>query len=129
MRRGLLFAVCLMVQPYTAVAQIEKHDGGDITNTFSKSYQDCQTYGERNNTIARVDCSENELVFQDGRLNGAYKIVMARLSATRKADLRADQRNWIKARDSKCSDAEDFDKSDCLSYETIKRTRYLERVR
>lgn len=118
-----------MLSPCGVNAQLEKRDGDDITNAFSKSFHDCETYGERNNTIARSDCSDNELRFQDGQLNGAYKIVMGRLSPARKADLRTDQRNWIVSRDRLCDDAADYDKADCLTYETIKRTRYLQRVK
>ena len=120
----------LTLTPTAGFAQLEKRDGESVENAFSKAWHDCVTYGEVNNTIAISDdvCSDRELRLQDARLNQAWKMVMARLPVARKTDLRSDQRNWIAARDKNCED-EDSEKFTCLIYETIKRTRYLERVR
>jgi uncharacterized protein YecT (DUF1311 family) len=124
MMRNILLVGFLVCTPAAAVAQ------ADITDSFSKAYQDCQVYGEVHNTISRVDCSDREYELQDSRLNALWKDVMGRLSPQRKADLRADQRNWITARDTKCVGADDDnDRTDCKTFETIKRIQYLRRVK
>ncbi|WP_380788420.1 lysozyme inhibitor LprI family protein [Sphingomonas sp. R86521] len=104
----------------------------DVTEGFSRAYQACITYGETHNTTAipEGECDAREMRAQDARLNAAYKAVVARLSPTRKADLRTDERNWIVARDQKCGKLPDPDLvTECKIDQTIKRTAYLRRYK
>lgn len=104
----------------------------DVTADFSRAYRACIMYGETHNTIAipQSECDARELRAQDARLNTAYKAVVAWLSPARKADLRADERNWISARDHKCARQPDPDlTTECEINETIERTAYLRRYK
>jgi uncharacterized protein YecT (DUF1311 family) len=51
---------------------------------------------------AAGQCIELELGRQEGRLNEAYRIVMARLAPARRDALRASERIWVKARHREC---------------------------
>ena len=53
-------------------------------------------------TIGMIDCITAENKRQDGRLNIAYKALMAELSSARKTQLLEAQRAWIKFRDANC---------------------------
>lgn len=48
------------------------------------------------------DCIATEYAYQDGRLNKAYKALMAKLDEAEKNTLRDQQRKWIVERDEKC---------------------------
>jgi uncharacterized protein YecT (DUF1311 family) len=89
-------------------------------------------------TSGMIECTQAELTFQDGKLNQAYRMVMTRLPAARQAELRQEQRAWIRSRDAICErerrQAGDGTLShvawlDCLVSETIKRTKTLEHYR
>lgn len=125
-----VLAVAFAAQGVTSAATMPQNI--DLTDSFSRAYQACITYGETHNTTAipAAECNARELRFQDGLLNKTYKKVMDRLSAPRKADLRADERNWMLARDQKCSRMPDVDlRVECRIGETIRRISYLQRVR
>lgn len=104
----------------------------DVTGSFSRAYQACIIYGETHNTVSipQGECDARELRAQDARLNAAYKAVMARLPSVRKADLLADERNWILARDQKCGKLPNPAlTTECKIDETIKRVAYLRRYK
>ena len=87
-------------------------------------------------TSAMMECLGSEYDRQDARLNQAYKMVMARLTAPQKESLRASQRLWIKRRDVNChrkskveagGSMEHMIHTQCLVDETIERTVWLEK--
>lgn len=91
-----------------------------VEQRYAPNYNKCLNSGQAAEgvTSAMVECNVAETRIQDGRLNQAYKMVMTRLPANRKDQLRLSERNWIKARD-----------AGCILDETIKRTMFLERYR
>lgn len=120
----VLVAGAISVAP--AGAAVAQH----VTVNFSPAYQACITYGETHNTTAipQGECDARELRAQDSRLNGVYEGVIARLSPSRKAGLRTDERNWIVVRDQRCGKLPDPDLiTECKIDETIKRIAYLRR--
>ncbi|OXI42161.1 lysozyme inhibitor LprI family protein [Burkholderia aenigmatica] len=65
----------------------------------------CAAAEESGVTADILDCLNAEGDKADKQLNESYKATMARLSGTRKAVLRNEERLWIKARDAKCNAA------------------------
>ena len=125
----------LILMPTTIIASGNAYgqpQNVDVTETFSSSYQACITHGETHNTTAvpAAECNARELRMQDARLNKTYREATVRLSPARGDSLRADERNWIVARDQKCSRRPDAAlRTECKIGETIRRIAYLERVR
>lgn len=84
-----------------------------------------------------IECIDAEAQRQDGRLNKAYKALMAGLSAERKKQLLDAQRNWIKFRDANCGFYYDPDggtmarvsANDCVMNMTAGRAKELENLR
>lgn len=85
-----------------------------------------------------IQCTQEEHARQDARLNQAYRMVMTRLSASRRTTLRTSQRAWIRERDRFCQrawndagggQAADLEQSSCLLRQTVARTMWLERYR
>ncbi|MDR6938203.1 lysozyme inhibitor LprI family protein [Luteibacter sp. 3190] len=69
------------------------------------SYARCMDRAEAD-FFAIIECSNVEYLFQDERLNASYKRRMASLGENEKEKLRAEERLWIKARDSYCNSNE-----------------------
>ena len=67
----------------------------------SQQYNTCMEKYD-STTIGMVDCAVAENKRQDGRLNIAYKALMAELPSARKTQLFEAQRAWIKFRDANC---------------------------
>lgn len=127
-----LIAVTVSLMAVTGAVAGTSARQSDVTESFSADYQACITYGETHDrpAIPAAECNARELRAQDARLNAAYKAVMARLPASRKADLRTDERNWIVARDQQCGKLPDRDLTvECVIDRTIKRIGYLRRVK
>lgn len=70
---------------------------------ISKAYRQC--VDSISNTEA-IECAWTEYNIQDGRLNQAYGMVMARLDANSKSKLRLMQKKWILIRDQRCKTPE-----------------------
>ena len=112
-----------------------------VEQRYSATYNRCMASGDaaQGITSGMIDCTEAERNIQDGKLNQAYKMVIARLPVSRQDDLRRSERNWIKARDAICAKelTGDFAGGSmsrvtwlgCLVDETIKRTMALEHYR
>ncbi|MDH5559026.1 MAG: lysozyme inhibitor LprI family protein, partial [Alphaproteobacteria bacterium] len=66
-----------------------------------------------------TDDSDARLAFLDRSIAQWYSLQRQKLEGEEKARLRSDQRDWIKARNTKCADAD----RDCL------RMSYIERLR
>jgi uncharacterized protein YecT (DUF1311 family) len=112
-RRVLVFAVvlagCTLASARGAGAQ------------YSAAYDTC-VHAAGNDTTNLTVCAQTELNRQDARLNQMYRKRITQLAGSPSAttSLRADERKWIRARDSKC-------KSDsvCLLKETHDRADML----
>jgi len=72
----------------------------DYTRYYSKMYDKCMERSDGMETES--NCVENELNFQEGRLNQAYIMVMRKLPEAEKDALRAYQRQWVANRDADC---------------------------
>jgi uncharacterized protein YecT (DUF1311 family) len=103
---------------------------------LSREYHHC--YAEDSSNAGWGRCLESEDERQEARLNQAYRMVMARLPAPRKAALLTSERAWVKARKREC-DAVYREMEDgtgagpslliCLSVRAAERTAWLERFR
>lgn len=112
----------------------------DIQRRYTPAYKACLNSGDAAQGVqyAMNDCANGEYERQDGRLNQAYVMVMRRLAPPAKQKLRVLQREWIKARDRKCTaESSEYQGGSiapmifslCLTDETIRRTLWLETYR
>lgn len=53
-------------------------------------------------TVKMLDCDDDELSYQDARLNKVYKKLFSSLSNSQKMVLRSDEKKWMAFRDSAC---------------------------
>ena len=110
--------------------------GGYRDSLLSREYHRC--IKEDPSNAGRGQCLELESERQEGRLNQAYRMVMARLPAARREALRNSERAWVKARTHEC-DAVYREMEDgtgagpaqltCESVRAAERTNWLERFR
>jgi uncharacterized protein YecT (DUF1311 family) len=111
---------------------------GDMYNDkhLSADYHRC--FARDSSNAGMGQCLELELERQEGRLNQAYRMVMMRLPAPRKAFLLASERAWVKARKRECDRAYremEGGTGDgaaylmCSSVRAAERTAWLERFR
>ena len=111
----------------------ERADFGSPTK-LRESYGSCikRSGGATPNIL---DCNEEEYEYQDTRLNHVYRVLLTRLSAQEKEDLRKKERDWIKKRTNFCNlngelgggQAEDIEGSSCKLNATARRADELER--
>ncbi len=112
----------------------------EVSAAYTPLFDLCMKSGDaaRGVTAGMMDCLGSENTRQDARLNHAYKMVMGRLDASRKATLRGLQRSWLKERESTCHAAMEelgggtasaIVYSNCFLDETIKRTLWLKDYR
>lgn len=103
---------------------------------YSAEFQACMAAGQaaQGVTWAILDCHGEELRNQDVALNRTYREALERLTADQGVALRADERLWIKDRDTRCEHRRTAEGGDTLSTivyaqcvldETVKRTTYL----
>jgi uncharacterized protein YecT (DUF1311 family) len=132
----------LLISVITILGACQAHAASKspVEQRYTPAYNRCLAPAEaQGQTSAVVECNAVETRIQDGRLNQAYKMVMARLPANRQEQLRRYERNWIKSRNVACA-KEQRDAgvegtlgeqiySGCILDETIKRTIYLEQYR
>jgi uncharacterized protein YecT (DUF1311 family) len=119
-----------------AAASASAAGGGFRDALLSRDYHRCVKDDPSNAGWGR--CLELEDQRQEGRLNQAYRMVMARLPAARKSALLTSERAWVKARRSECDAAEREMEGGtgagpalllCLSVRAAERTNWLERLR
>lgn len=95
------------------------------------AYDVCVSGGGRT-TAAVLNCAHEEFIFQDKRLNDAYKLLMSRLDASKKAELRSQERKWLADKKERCKlpeDAGTIDQmvsADCGVRATARRATELE---
>ena len=110
--------------------------GGYRDSLLSREYHRCIKEDPSNAGLGQ--CLELESERQEGRLNQAYRMVMARLPAARREALRNSERAWVKARTREC-DAVYREMEDgtgagpaqltCESVRAAERTAWLEKYR
>ncbi|MDB5693270.1 MAG: hypothetical protein JWO81_2333 [Alphaproteobacteria bacterium] len=111
---------------------------GDVYNDrlLSREYHRC--FAEDSSTSGMGQCLEYEEERQEGRLNQAYRMVMTRLPAARKAALLSSERAWVKARERECErvyrdmaggTGDGAARLMCRSVRAAERTSWLERFR
>lgn len=71
-------------------------------NGLRPSYDTCVTKAAGSTAPTRA-CMEEELAYQDKRLNKAYQGLMAKLNPTLQAKLKAEENVWIQYRDNRCA--------------------------
>lgn len=71
-------------------------------NGLRPSYDTCVTKAAGSTAPTRA-CMEEELAYQDKRLNKAYHALMSKLKPTLQAKLKAEENVWIQYRDNRCA--------------------------
>jgi uncharacterized protein YecT (DUF1311 family) len=103
---------------------------------LSREYHRCVRADS--STAGTGQCLETEVQWQEGRLNQAYRMVMARLPAARKAALLISERAWVTARKRECDrvyremeggTGDGIAIDTCLAVRAAERTAWLERFR
>lgn len=95
------------------------------------SFSQCMDKGAEVGIVS-IECMDEELAFQDGRLNRAYRSLMAKLAPELKKKLVADEKLWMQYRDTYCAAVVDgldrprIDQLSCLLNETAKQAADLE---
>lgn len=95
------------------------------------SYQECID-GSFAATPSLLKCADDEFSFQDRRLNDVYKRLMNSSTPESKAVLRAEEREWLTMKKSRCSagdqpgQGDEVAAADCDVGETAKRATELE---
>ena len=102
---------------------------------FTQNYYQCEK--ERGETSTGISsCLEEELKYQDTKLNSAYQKAKKSIQPFRVESLKRVQRAWIGYRDEKCAffshkesgSSGSLDEQMCLIKETIVRTNELEEI-
>lgn len=79
-----------------------------------------------------MDCAIKEYEYQDERLNKIYSVLIRKLGNREHAELRGEERKWIKHRDLDCAlgpesgQGQQLDSQSCLVDETARRATELE---
>lgn len=118
-------AVCVSATPACdATALLDKRDG------IQASYTQCMQKSLATSTWR--DCTDAESVYQNKRLNAAYKALIAKLDPSHQAKLRWDERTWIRYRDALCTtnpyglEQPESANLGCTMQENARRAGYLE---
>jgi uncharacterized protein YecT (DUF1311 family) len=122
----------------TGAATPVRAAAGDMYDARHLSAEYHRCFAQDSSTAGMGQCLELELERQEGRLNQAYRMVMLRLPAPRKASLLTSERAWVKARQRECDRAyremeggtgDGAASLMCLSVRAAERTAWLERFR
>lgn len=134
----VLAAIAALTMASAAVAQSRpKPTDAEIAKVLDSLYGLRPSYGQCMSKaaeagIVKVECINEELAFQDGRLNRAYRSLMAKLAPDLKKKLVADEKLWMQYRDNYCAAVVDgldrprIDELSCLLNETAKQAGDLE---
>jgi uncharacterized protein YecT (DUF1311 family) len=128
-----LLAILAFCAPYAAAAQADSRDlvSQQVAIKLRPSYQKCLDATGGVTPDMKI-CMSAEFGYQDKRLNTAYKRLMSSMTADEKTALRADERDWIKHKESQCvpdpagGQAEELVAYDCAVNETAGRATALE---
>lgn len=115
-------------------AQDKSSDPSFLDSNTRPAYDACikQSGGE---TWAIQQCGDQELSWQDGRLNRLYKQALSQLQAAERDHLRTEQRAWLKDTDSNCNfdpaangQGQMLDAQSCRLNRTTNRADQLDRL-
>ena len=117
--------------PQTPALQISD---ADIEAQYSPELDTCLNSGDaaKGVTPAMAACIQAELARQDDRLNGAYQSAMDKRGPAEQAQLRIEERAWIKRRDATCEaratggTIDRIEIPSCLLKETVRRRIVLQ---
>lgn len=129
--KRLSFLLLLGAAPVTIAAGVTQSATFVTGGAVRPSYRHCLD-GTGGVTSDMKACMTTEFDFQDERLNLLYKRLMATLDGDGKESLRAEEREWIRRKQSKCDEgtepgqADELVAYDCLVVETAKRAGELE---
>lgn len=130
------FATMWLLTALAAAGSAGAAGGGFRDTILSRDYHNCLGDNPSNADIGQ--CLELENERQEGRLNQAYRMVMARLPAPRKTALLSSERAWVKARKRECDAAyhemeggtgAGIAQLMCQSVRAAERTAWLEKYR
>lgn len=106
--------------------------GENLAKKIRSTYQDC--VDRSRGVTSRVhDCTDVELLYQDVRLNRAYKKLMTTLSKSERRDLRAEERSWLSKKREICFPGDEpagfflTDAAVCEMHEIAERATELEK--
>jgi uncharacterized protein YecT (DUF1311 family) len=115
----------------TVVAS-EQESNSASGSALRASYQDCVS-ANNGSTWDMQDCIEAEFVYQDARLNSAYKALMSGLPNEGREKLKAEERAWISDKETTCKwnaetegQAQRIEANLCSLEQTAARAEYLE---
>jgi uncharacterized protein YecT (DUF1311 family) len=127
-------AAFLLVLLLTGSAHVQTEE--QVSARLTPTVHACEESPENSGTLSQAPCYKDEAVRQDQDLNRTWINLIRRVSSTRRAFLRRDERQWIKDRDEDChGEASAYINSTasyvfnvCMVKETIRRTIWLEHV-
>lgn len=128
-------AVAITLSPMARAQAPAKPTPEEISKVLSSLYGYRASYGEcadSDGGAGSIRCINDELAFQDGRLNRAYRALSAKLSPDLKEKLKASEKLWMQFRDSTCAaivdglDRPRIDELGCRLEETAKQATDLE---
>jgi uncharacterized protein YecT (DUF1311 family) len=76
-------------------------------------------------TVEKDICASPELKAADDAMSAAYAAALPRLAKAQQAQLKSNQRAWLKQRNDNCSYGEPAERSQCLLDKTRERTAFL----
>lgn len=89
-------------EPESGASPGEALDSSFTDSNTRPEYQACVD-GTGGETAALQACGDEELAWQDARLNRLYKLVMSKLPEADRTKLRSAQRVWLKQTDQTCA--------------------------
>jgi len=110
-------------------------DEKKVEKEFSQTYYKCEK--ERGETaVGMSSCLEEELIYQDAKLNKNYREAKKSIQPFRREELKKVQKIWINYRDEKCNffnhkesgSSGSIDAQICQIKETISRAKELKEI-
>jgi uncharacterized protein YecT (DUF1311 family) len=144
---GFFVTAALMLVPVVAMAKAAAHDGyglfaltdAEIAQMPNAADKACLVKADQE-PFAVIECTSPQFDRIEKRLNASYRAVMARLSKTKKVQLRREQRLWLITREAACKARVGDELNDtsityyaamnqCALTELYRRTLWVERYR
>lgn len=124
-------AYALVALPFSAHAVSQQERSQYLVIKIRPSYLRCLD-ASGGVTPSMKSCMSDEFEFQDKRLNSAYKQLMSSIDETHKTSLRAEERQWIRRKESTCrapaeaGQGDELVAYDCVVVQTATRASDLE---
>jgi uncharacterized protein YecT (DUF1311 family) len=115
-----------------ATTPVAPEQESSSSSVLRASYRDCVSAND-GSTWDMQDCIEAEFVYQDSRLNSAYKALLSALPNESREKLKVEERAWITDKESACKwdsesegQAQRIEANICSLEKTAARAEYLE---